>query len=89
MWVKFLDHQLPVKIRSDILKYGVDSKRETDGLRLIVKDRLWRVHELHFVSNSTDTAVFFARNFEIVLRIGYHEKHDHFPNLYLTSGLTD
>ena len=31
MCVKFLDHQLPVKIRSDILKYGIGSKRETDG----------------------------------------------------------
>ena len=40
MCVKFLDHQLPVKIRSDILKYRVDPKRETHGLRLIVKDRL-------------------------------------------------
>ena len=31
MCAKLLDYQFPVKIRSDILKYGIGSIRETDG----------------------------------------------------------
>ena len=30
MCAKLLDYQFPVKIRSDILKYGIGSIRETD-----------------------------------------------------------
>ena len=42
---------------------------------------LWRVDELQFIYNPTETAGFSRENFEIVLRISDHEKYDKYLNL--------
>ena len=60
MWVKFLDYQFPVKKMPTY--WSVESApyaKLTVTINCEQRAILWRVDELHFVSNPTDTAFFF------------------------------